>query len=479
MTLKPIGIDDDGQLPARARTALAGNFADTDTPEGAALRDTIAEGVGGSRPTTFPAFARAFRVRRLADFSAVSDYDINTDRPAAGVTYYTAPGASGAAAGTINEPCSFSAAVSKSDVGTIVMLAGSGDGEYFADETDKLLDKNLNILGPGLAPGTKRVLFTGFVRPSSLTWTLHSGNVYKATIGGNGAQFVIDKRYSHPAVRGGDHPAYAKKADVASITGPGQWAYVGTEVYVWALGNANLVTDSSFMRVSKAGFTGLTKSGNRRVYVEGIEVHGTGWASSNVNGVLDTFGATVGGVSLIKDVRIRYCPLTGFRPKGDAWSAAINVEVSSCTGDGLGYQSNGGVITEALEVGCYGHDLWATDPGAFNINASTAHDDVTIIRVGTRGERTQGPIFADVSGAKSWNIACEARDSTSPTGQGDVGFQALDSDSEMWLDSCYVTGQNLGVNAGNGAPVHTRDMRYANNTNNTYLTGTGSSITPY
>lgn len=39
MTLKPIGIDDDGQLPTRARNALAGNLSNPVTPEGAALRD--------------------------------------------------------------------------------------------------------------------------------------------------------------------------------------------------------------------------------------------------------------------------------------------------------------------------------------------------------------------------------------------------------------------------------------------------------
>ncbi len=37
MATKPIGIDEAGNLPARARTKLAMNLADGSTPEGSAL----------------------------------------------------------------------------------------------------------------------------------------------------------------------------------------------------------------------------------------------------------------------------------------------------------------------------------------------------------------------------------------------------------------------------------------------------------
>jgi hypothetical protein len=474
-----------------------------DGPAKTALEEAIAGAVADAmsteeivqRPTGFPAFSRSLLIRRDRLGQVSCDYDMTADRPVVGVTYYTAPGASGAAAGTVAAPTHYQTAKNKADIGTLAVTYG----EYFADDTDGLISKDINIVGIPDAFGN-RPLVTGWANPAHLTWALHDANIYKATrtggtgAWGNGVQFVIDKRNAY-LTAWGDHAVYTKRATLAEVTGPGQWTYVAGELFVWALGNANLVTDASFMRASKAGFTGIVKSGSRRVYVERVEVQGAGWGpvpgsgtNPDINAVLDTQGGTVGGISLARDVRVRYCPLSGVRPKGDTWAAFQRVEVSSCTGDGIGYQSSGGIVMQALEIDCYGHNLWASDPAAMNINASTGHNDVRIVRINTRGDTTQGPIFADVNGAMSWNLRCSAVNSVSPSGQGDVGFQALNqspySTTKVWVEDCYVERANLALNAGGTTPyvseIHTRRVQYgAEVANETYLTGAGSSITPY
>lgn len=420
-----------------------------------------------ARPNGFPLPARTYSVRRAgAPRTFTTDYDINNDRPPTGATYYASPVGTSGAAGTQGSPTSLRGAHDKTDVGTIMLLPG----EYFRDQGFDLIGKSLNIIATG--PG---VLLTQWTNPASITWTLHTGNIYKITTAtGEPAQVVLDRRAAY-LTPNGDNATYLKVANLAAVTAAGRWAQVGTTLYVWALNNANLVSDSSFMRVSQEGvFRGIIVNAAVRVYCEGFEIQGCGWASAAVPSV-GAWSSGDGSTFLFKTVRIRYGPLAGFVPRGALWSAAIGCRVSCCVGDGFGYQSAGGNLTEFLELDCQAYDLTGYDTDN-TINAFTSHDDCNGVRINGIGHHTRGPIYADVSGTNVWNLGCVALTSTATVLQQKVGFQTFDG-SEGWFDSCFADGVEQGISAYN-APVNLRDNTFGSAaTNGVYVIGSGTVST--
>lgn len=435
-------------------------------------------GVIQAKPALFPGLqTRTVTVRKVGPSRFVSDYNIDADRPPTGVTYYAAPNASYGAAGTLAAPCSFRGAHDKSDVGTIRLVPGTGGAkELWQPEIDGLITKPLNII----ADPADQMLYTGHIKPSDLTWTSEAGSIYKTTITGNGAQWVIDKRPAF-ATLWNTAATYTKVNDLASITGPGQWAYVGTTLYVWALSGSNLVTDSSFLRVSRPGFTGVIVNGAHRVYMEGFEIQGCGWASQNVNAVDSRNNGR--GTFLARNMRYRHNVLTGFRPGDFVWSAAIDCEASDNGGDAFGYQSTGGRLCEFIEVNCYGHHNTPQDPANVTINGSTAHDSCVGVRFNTRAISNYGPGIVDVGGAKSWNLGCEARNSTSPT--NDDGFQCYGTSAteavygRMWLDACDASGNGVGVRAGGFSTVYIANEGPGGNQSAERLSAAGGVFVDY
>lgn len=429
-------------------------------------------GVIHPRPTLFPGFlSRTVTFRKLGTSRFISDYNIDADRPPTGVTYYASPTGTYGAAGTEAAPTTFSGAHDKTDVGTIRLLPG----EYFNNQTDKITTKPLNIIGPG----DGSVLFTGFRKPSDLTWTVQSGSIYQATISGNEAQWVIDKRPGQ-ATAWNDAATYQKKANLAAITGPGQWAYVGGVVYAWALGNANLATDASFLRVSQGGFVGIIVNGAHRVYLEGFEMQGCGWASQGLNAVDQYQNSRA--VLLAKDMRFRYCPLSGWRPAGSLWSAIIDCEASSCGGDGFGYQASSTDVLEFLEVDSYSHHHYPSDPANVTLNGSTSHDGCVGVRLQTRANHTYGPGIVDVGGAKTWNLACESRDNALVGNAQSDGFQCYgDGTTEveygrMFLDSCDSSGNDVGVNVLGNATIYITNPGPGGNVTERLVESTGAIV---
>ncbi|NKR48794.1 hypothetical protein GS545_06055 [Rhodococcus hoagii] len=381
------------------------------------------------------------------------DLDLSSLMPPLGVVYYVSPtGPSGADGKTPATATSLPSALAKADVGTIIALPG----EYFRNShTLPVVAKTIRIVGSG-----PNVYLTGFELPSALTWTLESGNIYKTTRAN--ANGVTDKRSAFPNAYGDFH-WYQQKADLASITGPGQWAAVGSTVYVWPVGNANLVTDASFMRVSlTTGSSVVNVNGPSLVYLEGVNIEGGGGPTVGPLGAFSSGGT--GGVPrlLAVDCTIKYAVTNGLSVTGALWSIMIRCGIAYTGNDGFNYHSGtlGGTTyrPDVVEIDC-----WSYATGLYSTvetqNGTTAHDGISILRVNGRHWDSMGPIIADDSGAKAWNIGMEPGKSLASTR---FWPYAATAGAEQWLEECKVTEPVVGrasLYADSTSKIHHRRIR--------------------
>lgn len=385
-------------------------------------------------------------------------------RPAAGVTYYIAPDGVGANSGlTPALPTTLPTALGKADVGTIIFA----EGEYFRNlhTPGVITNKAINFIA-----GVPDVRLTAWEKPSNLTWTLSSGNIYQTTR--SATQLIADTRglFYTPD---GDYYVYTQKADLASIVGPGQWAIVGSVVYVWAIGNANLVTDSSFMRLSiNTSSSCINANGSSNIYVQGLTLEGGGWANPGALAAFSSGAGTTGTPQLIAvDVVTKYTVGNAVTLTGAQYGIFIRCGVVESGADGFNYHSgtynSATYVPDVIEVGC-----WSRKTGRATTvetqNGTTGHDGVRLIRVGGKHERSFGPVIADDSGAKSWNLGCQAFNSTALTRNYAISVTA--ADSEMWLEECTASDSKTGLYGDGTSKIHTKGsltIRTATKTNAT------------
>lgn len=408
--------------------------------------------------TTMPTVYRAPNGRY------VTDLDVNALKPAAGVTYYVSPsGISGNSGLTESLPTTPSAAYGKSDVGTIVFLAG----EYFQNLAwFAKINKSIRII---LRPGA---ILTSFRNPTTLTWALHSGNIYKANR--TNTNLVLDKRAAYAVVSSdprinGDAKVYEKVANVAAITKAGQWAYDATAdatnpVFVWPLGDVNLVTDSSFMRLNvDTGNAVINVWGGVNVWIksEGGWIEGGGQAAAGAIAVL-TNGGT-GGIPtvVIEDVVAKYTPGNGITVTGGALTVLIRSGVAHTYLDGFNYHSGtysaSTVIPDIIEIDC-----WSRDTGLYTtsetMNGTTAHDSIPILRINPDHADSFGPVIADDGGAKAWILGGSAKRSTATARKWCIAATA--TGSVQWVEGAEVDEQGVAALYADGtSAIHTRGIR--------------------
>jgi hypothetical protein len=381
---------------------------------------------------------------------------IDTDalRPAAGAAYYVSPtGTSGAAGTSAAAPLTLAAAVAKSDVGTIWYAPG----EYFRNTNTPGVIGTKSINHRASFPG---VYLTGFENPALLTWTLTSGNVYQATRSNTNA--VVDKRAAYMDANG-DYAMYEQKTgDNTALTAAGQWATNGTTTWVWPLGNVNLATDSSFMRLSiNTGSSVINSNGNTKQHLSWLNIEGGGGPTVGPLGAFSS-GGTGGVPALVAvDCTVKYAPTNGITLTGASYGVFVRCGVAKTINDGFNYHSgtlSGTTYTpDVLEVDCWSRSTGLYQTTVETQNGSTAHDDVRIIRVGGEYKLSYGPAVADDSGAKSWNLGVRAGQSTAPN--RNWAFAATATDSHQWLDECDVIPGFGGVYADGTSRVHLKDCR--------------------
>lgn len=376
-------------------------------------------------------------------------------RPPAGVTYYTAPGALPAGTGlSPADPGRVYNILANSDVGTIVFA----DGEYNRDVVTIVgpITKSINWLA---AEGAKPKV-TGFNRDDLITWTLTSGNIYQTTR--SATQGIYDTKY---LTEWGDFAVYTKKANLAAITGPGQWATVGSTVYVWATGNADLSAgDNKYqLRLQVSSISGVVAAGSSTHYVEGIEFWGCGSNTiTYVGGVVATDNALV----IARNCKVKY----NFNYDGfvstDGHLITIDCEASSNARDGFNYHDVLGNGGEFIDINGYAHHNGLVNP--ITNNGTTAHEAVTGIRINGVYEWAGGPTVADVNSAHTWNLGIYAGGSDSAISiaqksayrSDSVGFEH--DPAQMWLDECTADEAHHAVRTtGEGNKIHVHALGWS------------------
>lgn len=359
------------------------------------------------------------------------DLVLDSLRPPAQATYYTASTATSTGTGTKDDPATLANIYLKEDVGTIRFLPG----EYFRNHMGAMPDKALNWIAD--APG---VYLTGWNAPGSTVWTLASGHIYKTSRSATHSVVDVVNKTSW-----GDFTVYTKRNTVEEIVNPGEWAIVGSDVYVWCLQNLDLsnLVNRVNIRLQLSVTAGVAAL-NKTQYVEGIEMWGCSSGNSNVNAGLASYA---GGLLIAKDCKVKYNVNDNgaYTKGGDA--IFINVEVSSNAMDGFNYHDTQYLGGEFIEINCKAHHNGMPSVGATSIgtnNASTAHEAVTGIRVGGVYEHAAGPVVADVNKAHTWNLGCYAGGqapgiSMSSSQDNSWRVSATDHDddpAQMWLDTC-------------------------------------------
>lgn len=190
------------------------------------------------------------------------------------------------------------------------------------------------------------------------------------------------------------------------------------------------------------------------VFVRGIILEGglSGFTTGSTN-------PTAATRCVFDRVTYRYSKQTGASNVGIALVINHRCAAYGNGYDGFGYTIGVNTISpKALEIDCVSFANGDPDDDNDNDNASTSHNNCRVVRIGTIGKRTRGPIFADVDTAKSWNINCGSRDSLAahrPTSQS-AGFQALGT-ATQWMDGCLHRGSGAATYKETGAAQYQRN----------------------
>lgn len=297
---------------------------------------------------------------------------------------------------------------------------------------------------------------------SAKTWTATGGghtDVYQATITTSGSNAP------HRVLRTDTNDAYGFPTRLLKCT---SLANLDAQSAGWYWDSAGKVLyikmgASVDVNASKAVLDAywLDTAGNSRIFIYGTVLaldgdfylagidrvplcHSTARSESWTRGV--TSFASVSGA----------CRVDG------GWVVAENERGHASASDHLNGNPSGGIPGLIVHHRCYLTD--SGDSSAFqltptvdsNKNAVSAHGGCDHIGVGTVGELSYGPVFADTSttllAAATWLIGCVGRSSQASlvSGNGGIGFlmQGLASAGDAgnrvsWLDGCIATGNSL------------------------------------
>lgn len=167
--------------------------------------------------------------------------------------------------------------------------------------------------------------------------------------------------------------------------------------------------------------------------------------------------------------RARYGSGNGFNTFGARQFISVDCEASYTTSDGFNYHSETELPrtreTLAIEINCRAFENGSpnTSPDS-NDNASTGHDNCRILRYGTVGYATHGPVITDVNDCQSYNFYVRAGKSRATADNGDFVFSSVSSVGDgckAWLDYCEsMGGSDFSVMLGSTAEAWHRGSRF-------------------
>lgn len=286
------------------------------------------------------------------------------------------------------------------------------------------------------------------------TWTLTSNGTYSA------ARSVV-KNVVDDADKS-DHGVGKRLKQVASQAlceaEHSTWATNGTTVWVHTF-NGRAPDSSVLVMLDVANFRLSTDA---HVYCRGIELQGGSEGAVRT----DTTSMTAASKVIFDKCKMTHSVGNGLSATGIGLVVSNQCMAYGNLSDAFNYhQGSNGVHTKAIEINCTALACGDFASTQDSFNASTAHETCSVVRIGTVGIATKGPIIADVGGAKSWNISCVAKNSTAVINDNSKsGFYATGT-AVMFLDGCAASGQLNDVYTDSTAQILVR---------NSGLTGTGT-----
>lgn len=179
---------------------------------------------------------------------------------------------------------------------------------------------------------------------------------------------------------------------------------------------------------------------SKRVIINNIGILCSGKSLGSIQGFKLT--GNLSSEVYVNGLKVQGASLNGLAEENIGKFYVFN-SVSKLNGvDGFNY--HGTEDDFIFEYDCYAQ-LNGTS-AQMSANATTAHDGMTILRVGTIGEDCYGPLSADVGGCISINIDCKMYNSLLASGSTKAAFYGSDSGAsspgELWLINCEGGGDD-------------------------------------
>lgn len=395
-------------------------------PNGAALS-------AYSKPAEFNwDYTSEFSIKRRGR-KYVTDFDASIYASPAGSTYYVDPVSGSDSNDGLGMGTAF-ATIEKAltATGASVIMLKSGfytwqDAGWLNGQPTIARDIALKVYG-----GARAVIHAG---NAFYSWSLSSGQTNTYQTGYNAVGSVIDltntDEYGYPV-------PLTKRTSIAEVeSNPGSYYYPTSAPF-------NLYVHTHDSRAADSNIIGFQIKDNfdiraaHNVYAENIDFWGGRYPMvfQNVDGdgahlVFKScsfcYGSTFEGVRLRDITRGTFLRCT----------SAYNI------GDGFAYRQNVFTTqTDILEVDCRAYNNIDLAGTANNINGSSAHDGVRVIRLGGMYRNNAGGQITDThAGTQTLNLGCSAGESIAATQSGadDTGYRVT-SGAALWMENAKATG---------------------------------------
>jgi len=293
-------------------------------------------------------------------------------------------------------------------------------------------------------------------------WSLYQDEVY--SVPRSKAHYVVD--YTNKDING--LPMVLKEVGTLAecVNERGTWYTANNIVYVHRIdGSAAQPNSDDLTVVLKYDGYFYFNTSTYSLYVENIHFYyptlednrsAIGfYGSLDSEVILNNCGATMGGAN-------------GFALSKNGRNLLFNCTSWGNSDDGFNYH---GVLGDSVREIVFEYDCYAYDngfDGKTSSNASSAHDEIAVLRVNTVGHDCYGPLSADVNACHTVNIDCKMHDSKrtgSSTSSGKTAFFADSAAStltaQMYLINCEGGGidtKTVAVGTGSRADFYAKKL---------------------
>lgn len=318
---------------------------------------------------------------------------------------------------------------------TIALMNSTISYTDFNSVYEYTLNKNIILKSHN---GSKVVVHSGRTS-STFTWTA-DGAAWKTAR--SAVSRVLDA--SKVDYRGNTKELIKLNSVVEVQATPDSWYTDGVSVWIRRANDVTINNDI-IMSLPLASELRFIKTGHNLI-IDNIEFL---FESTTGNALYLLSGTSNGGRVYHRNSAFAYAKVNGLRTDKQQGTYGFNSRAYSNGSDGFNY--HGQLVVNpyefAFEYYCQAHDNGATI--ASTGNATTAHEGMTTLRVGTLGYECFGPLCADVNGCYSVLVDCTMYDSKRPAGSTKSAF-FFDGAGAVKRGKAYLI--NCG---GGGIDTHT------------------------